>query len=247
LELLRQLWIMHVADRVQLMIAGGFMSITRINARLLALTRAGLLRRFFIGSGGGRKALYALSTKGAQLINVPRRGPRRRQDELLVADLSVLHQLAINGVYCTLKFNKIPLPHVQFANWTAFTEPLAENLRLIPDGYVEMRTPTGIDASFIEVDLGNEAFAVWKEKVGNYLTLAKSGEFARAFNQSHFRVLVLVSSTRRLQAIRAAVAEITPKIFWFAVLDETRGEKFFASVWLRPVGKTYQPLFEQPR
>ena len=60
LILLSQLWIMHVADREQLMIAAGFTSITRVNTRLLALVRAGILRRFFIGCGGGRKALYAL-------------------------------------------------------------------------------------------------------------------------------------------------------------------------------------------
>ena len=37
LLLLSQLWIMHVADREQLMVAAGFTSITRINTRLLAL------------------------------------------------------------------------------------------------------------------------------------------------------------------------------------------------------------------
>jgi hypothetical protein len=247
MELLSQLWIMRVADRAQLMITAGFTSITRINARLLALTRAGLLRRFFIGFGGGQKALYSLSAKGAQLINVPLRGPRRRQDELLVADFSVVHQLTINAVYCNLRFCPIPLPHVQFSKWIAFTEPVAEELPLIPDGYAEMRTPVGIDASFIEVDLGHEALSVWKEKTRNYLQLAASGEFARRFEQSRFRVLILANSARRLQAIRAAVCEITEKIFWFAALDEARGEKFFAPVWLRPTGNNHQPLFEQPR
>src|ERR1039457_4355339 len=86
LELLWALSVMRVADREQLKIAAGFGSTTRINTRLLALVRAGLLRRFFLGSGGGRKALYALSMKGAYLVGVPYRGPRRRQDEVLVAD-----------------------------------------------------------------------------------------------------------------------------------------------------------------
>ena len=59
------------------------------------------MRRFFIGFGAARKAIYALSRKGAQLINVPVRGPRHRQNELLAADFSTLHQFAINGVYST--------------------------------------------------------------------------------------------------------------------------------------------------
>src|ERR1035438_1909447 len=58
LQLLRELGVMRVLDREQARIVAGFQSTTRANTRLLALTRAGLLRRFFLGSGGGRKALY---------------------------------------------------------------------------------------------------------------------------------------------------------------------------------------------
>jgi hypothetical protein len=227
--------------------AAGFTSITRINTRLLALYRAGLVRRFFIGFGAGRKALYALSRKGAQLIGVPCRGPRHRQNELLAADFTTLHQLTINDVYCDLRFRPIPIQGVRFLNWMTFTEPIAIDLRLIPDGYVEFTTPQGIDASFLEVDLGTEELKVWKEKATQYVKLATSGGFARRFKQARFRVLVLADSARRLRFIREAVAEITPKIFWFAVLDDARAERFFGPVWSRPTEIDHQPLFEQPR
>jgi hypothetical protein len=246
-ELLRQLFLMRLADRDQLMVAAGFGSITRINTRLLALYRTGLVRRFFIGFGGGRKALYALSRKGAQLIEVICRGPRHRQNELLAADFSTLHQLSINDVYCHLRFHPISIPGVQFHNWLTFTEPLAVDLRLIPDGYVEFTTPIGIVASFLEVDLGTEELKVWKEKARLYLQLATTGVFERNFKQTRFRVLVLADSARRLRFIREAVAEITPKIFWFATLDEGKSDRFFGPVWLRPMGRDHQPLFEQPR
>ena len=246
-ELLWQLFIMHVADRNQLIVAAGFTSLTRINTRLLALYRTGLIRRFFIGFGGAQKALYALSQKGAQLIGVPLRGPRRRQDALLAADFSVLHQLAINDVYCTVRFGPIPIPHVGWVNWMGFTEPIAENVRLIPDGYVEFHTPAGIDAAFLEVDLGNESMDTWREKAKRYLDLARSGDYARTFKQPRFRVLVLADAVRRLRFIRTAVADVTEKIFWFATLEDTRGEKFFDPVWLRPKGAHHQPLFEQSR
>jgi hypothetical protein len=245
LRLLRELAVLRVADKEQLMIAAGFGSVTRINTRLLALTRAGLLRRFFLGSGGGRKALYALSLKGAQLAEVPLRGPRRRQNEMLVADFFVQHQLTINAVYCGLKFSAIPAQGVRFVNWLAFHEPFIPGLSLIPDGYVEFMTPSGIDASFIEVDLGHESLTVWKEKAKHYLQLAVSGECERQFKQSRFRVLVLVNSERRLQSIRSAVRGITEKIFWFTTLDGVRGEKFFGPVWLRPVGETKQTFFKE--
>ena len=247
---LRELSVMRVVDREQAMVAGGFGSITRVNTRLLALTHAGLLRRFFLGSGGGRKALYALSAKGAQLIGVPLRGPRRRQDEMLVADYFVQHQLAINSVYCALKFGPISVPHVRFHRWIAFHEPLVAGLSLIPDGYVEFATLAGIDASFLEVDLGHESLTVWKEKTRHYVQFALSGEFQKQVGHQsridRFRVIVLANSERRLQSIRRAVAATTQKIFWFATLDAVRSEKFFNSVWLRPTGDTHQPYFTEP-
>ena len=247
LELLRELGVMRVADREQVKIAAGFGSTTRVNTRLLALTRAGLLRRFFLGSGGGRKALYALSVKGAQVVHVPCRGPRRRQNEMLIADFFVQHQLSINAVYCGLKFGTLSIPRVRFVNWLAFNAPLVAGLSLIPDGYVEFATPSGIDASFIEIDLGHEGLAVWKEKTRHYVQLALSGEYERQFRQPRFRVLVLANSERRLHSIRSAVAGITQKIFWFATLGAVHGEEFFAPVWLRPLGETYQPFFTEPR
>lgn len=242
-ELLWQLYLMRMGTRDQLMRSVGFNSLTRINTRMLALHRAGLLRRFFIGFGAARKAVYALSPTGAQLIGVTCRGPRRKQDSLLAADSSVLHQLAINDVYCDLRFPRIPHPHAEFMNWMTFTEPIAENLHLIPDGYIEFSTPQGIDASFLEVDLGTEELKVWKEKARHYVQLATSGEFASKFKQARFRVLVLVGSARRLTFIRTAVAEITQKIFWFAVLNDAPGQSISGPVWLRPNEQTPQPLF----
>src|ERR1019366_7963269 len=107
LELLRELGVMRVADREQVKIAAGFGSTTRVNTRLLALTRAGLLRRFFLGYSGAKKALYAVSPKGARVADVPCHGPRRPQETMLVADYFTEHQLAINALYCTLKFRPI--------------------------------------------------------------------------------------------------------------------------------------------
>jgi hypothetical protein len=166
---------------------------------------------------------------------------------MLIADFFVQHQLSVNQVYCALKFGTIPNPGVKFVNWIAFHEPLVAGLSLIPDGYVEFATPSGIDASFIEVDLGHEGLAVWKEKTRHYVQFALSGANERQFRQPRFRVLVLVNSERRLQSVRTAVAGITQKIFWFATLDAVHGEKFFGSVWLRPVGDTHQPFFTESR
>src|SRR5713226_2129503 len=94
LHLLKELALMRIIDREQAKTIAGFGSTTRANARLLALTRAGFLRRFFIGTNaGGTKALYAISRQGADLAGIPYRGPRRPNHEILAADSFVQHQL----------------------------------------------------------------------------------------------------------------------------------------------------------
>jgi hypothetical protein len=240
-HLLRELGLLEVADCDQVKIVAGFGSTTRANTRLLQLVRAGLLRRFFLGSGGGRKALYALSQKGAYLVDVPYRGPRRRQDEVLVADYYIAHQLAINEIYCTLKYKAVP--GIAFERWVCFHQPVTRSLSLIPDGLVELRSASGIASCFVEVDLGHESLSIWQRKAQNYLQLALSGDFRKQFGHASFRVLILVNSERRLQSIRKSLAAVTEKIFWFATLESAKSN-FFTSIWLRPVGDQPKPFFE---
>jgi hypothetical protein len=244
LHLLSEIWVMRVLDRKLAMIVARFGSTTRANARLLALVRAGLLRRYFLGTGGGRRALYALSPKGARLIGVSVRGPRRPHNALLVADYFVGHQLAVNGIYCALKYGVIPAPQVTFHRWLSFSEPIVPDISLIPDGYVEFMTPAGIVACFLEVDLGHESQTIWKGKAHHYLQLAVSGKYREKFNQERFRVLVVANSDRRLHSIRKTIAEIIPKIFWFATLASADNE-FFGSVWYRPAEHQPTTLFEK--
>jgi hypothetical protein len=243
-EFLKELSLLRVADREQVKIVARFGSTTRVNARLLKLTRAGFLRRFFLGSGGGRKALYALSEKGARLVDAPAHGPRRPQGAMLVADLFVEHQLAVNSIYCAVKFAQVPVEGIGFHRWMAFQEPVAPELALIPDGYVEFVAPSGIIAAFLEMDLGTEGLTIWKEKTKKYLELALSGAFERTFGRDRFRVLVVAHSERRLDSIRKAVAGVTEKIFRFATLEDARNQ-FFGAVWMKPTTNKRESLFEQ--
>jgi len=246
-ELYKELSILRVVDREQAKIVAGFHSTTRANSRLLALTRAGLLRRFFLGtSGGGQKALYALSPEGARIVDVPYRGPRRGRDEVLVADLFVTHQLSINEIYCTLKYPSVPSGTIRFVRWVSFFESLHQGFSLIPDGYAEILHPSGTLAAFLEVDLGSEGRKVWKEKVKEYLRYALSGLFEGQFGRQRFRVLVIVTSERRLHSIRAIVAAATEKIFWFTTIESIRRDGFWSPIWLRPRDDERQSLVQLP-
>lgn len=242
-QLLSELATMLVIDREQAKLVAGFGSTTRANTRLLALSNAGLLRRCFLGTtAGGTKALYMLSAKGAQAVGVPFRGPHRRRDEALVADFFIEHQLRINEIHCAVKYRPIPVSGISFRRWAVFHEPMTPAIRLIPDGYMELETSAGSIAAFLEIDLGNESLAVWKEKTSNYLQLALSGECERRFGQSRFRVLVIAHSDRRALSIQTAVAATTDKIFWFTSLESINRDGFFGSIWTRPKDDVRQPF-----
>jgi len=244
-HLFEELATMRVVDREQAKIVGGFGSTTRVNTRLLALTRAGLLRRFFLGTAfGGMKSLYTLSPKGARSVGVPLRGPHRRKDEAFAADFVIQHQLTVNEVYCSLKYGA--LPHgLQFRTWESFFGPIIPGLRLIPDGYVELSTPTGMYAAFLEIDLGHEHGPVWKGKVDRYLEFGLTNEVhARRYHRP-FRVLAIFPTERRMRSIRKIVAQSTDKIFWFASLESIREGGFFGPVWLRTTGDHGLPLIKE--
>jgi Replication-relaxation len=241
-RLLRELATMRIIDRELAKVAAAFGSTTRTNTRLLKLTRAGLLHRFFVGTiAGGRKAIYTLSKEGGRLAGTEYRRISRSHGKTLVGDLYVDHQMHINEVYCAVKFR--PLPEVcRFIGWRDLHEPLTNNSRLIPDGYFELATPGGTRPMFLEVDLGHQAMKVWQQKTRGYLQLALSGDFARIFRQAQFRVLVITTSPRRLAMIRSVIAKQTDKIFWLSDFQTINRAGFWSALWLRPTGDQPLPL-----
>jgi len=241
--LLKELAIGKVIDREQAKRIAGFKSTTRANDRLLKLTRARFLRRFFLGTrAGGTKAIYSISARGAQVAQIEGRLIKRRNNSLLVGDLFVEHQLAVNSIWIEAKFKPIPAVDVQFVRWLIFPSALSKSTPLMPDGYFELRSTSGMYCLFCEVDRGTESLKVWSRKISLYLQLAASGEFQVLFKQSRFRVLVSLSSERRLNILRRTAALHTEKIFWFATLEEINKKGLFAPIWKRPVGEQKVPL-----
>jgi hypothetical protein len=236
-QLLSELAVLRIMDRAMAAKIAGFNSTRRGNARLLQLLRAGLLRRFFVGSiAHGRKGIYTLSKKGAQLVCAELGGLDRTTDRLVVGDLFVQHQMAINQFYLALKYSQPRNAQDPSLRWTSFREAVSETIKLTPDGYFEVSTGEVVRSMFVEVDLGTESLKVWKEKIRYYLQLAVSGEFERRFHRPQFRVLVVGNSERRILNIRETVAQSTSKIFWFTTIQEINREGLWAPIWLRPSG-----------
>ena len=232
-RLLEALESMRVVDREQAKVVCGFRSTRRVNARLLALTHAGFLKRAFVGS---RQAVYWLANR--ELQKARGRGDSAPEP----AALFLRHRLEINRVQLLVQCTGIPVPGWWFGRWQSFPQPINGALPLIPDGYFEIGSAQGVRSAFVEVDLGTEATPVLVKKDSLYLQLATSGEFSKLFSRSQFRVLVVTTSERRLNSIRAAIAKLTDKIFWFGTLDMVTPELFWSAVWVRPNGNQPQSL-----
>jgi hypothetical protein len=240
LRLLRAFPEAKLLDREQIQQLFTFGSITRVNDRLSKLHAAGLLRRYFLGTAaGGRKALYALSPRGAAAIGRDKVWKFQRADgELLVGDVFVEHQLAVNWCWISLKCG----PESSLIRFLRFNEPISPSLPLAPDGYAELKVRDVVQPVFLEVDLGTETSRVWDRKIELYLKLAASGEFQRIFQQPRFKVPVVCTSERRMESLRRIVRKHTAKLFYFSLLKTIKRDGMVASHWLRPEGAAHHPL-----
>jgi hypothetical protein len=234
LSLFRELGILRVVDREMAKTAAGFRSTTRVNERLLKLTRLGLLKRFFAPSeNGGMKAVYGLTPRSAALVDV------------MSADFSIVtkgriarsafleHQMSVNEIYLQAKFRPTP-EGVRFVRWITSRRSLAPSIPLVPDGYLEVQTPTGIRALFIEIDLGTESSKAIAGKAEKYLQLAITGKFQEIFKRSRFQVLLITTGPKRLASVRQSISKVTDKIFWFSTLDAVSKHGLWSPVWQRP-------------
>jgi hypothetical protein len=240
IALLRNLHEVRLLDREQIQRLAGFGSVTRANERLSRLHSAGLLRRFFLGTeAGGRKALYALSPRGANAVGLQRPWMlQRADDELLIGEAFVEHQLAVN--WCWI--NAQSVPNTKLLRFLRFSEPISQTVPLAPDGYCELEVDGIVHPIFFEVDLGTESSRVWARKVDLYLRCATSGEFEQTFHQPRFKVAVVCTSERRLQNLRRVIRSATTKIFYFSLLENINRDGLAAPHWLRPAGEAREPL-----
>jgi len=240
LELLRTTALLRTIDREQARTIGGFTSITRVNATMLRLLKAGLLNRFFLGVGPGtQKSIYTVSRKGAALAGVSYRRFRRKSNGLYSGDLFLEHQLLLNEIYLSVHKNAAS---VTVQNWKTFEKPLPGS-SVIPDAYFEIVSSELIKPVFLEVDKSTESKKIWKKKAASYLSFALSGAFEKQFHHSQFRVLVITTSDLQLKRIQSAISEKTSKVFWLTTFSDIKALGFFSAIWLRPEGIEKHPFF----
>ncbi len=237
LLLLRTLSDLRLLSRDQIAALSGFQSITRVNVRLAKLTRAGLIQRYFVASeSGGRSSIYALTRKGSQTAQLPFQPLKWLPNSIIIGNAFAAHQLAINEIRVAASDSgRVPVI------WKTLDEPIAESTKLIPDALIERQFDTEWRSLFLEVDLGTEALPTWTKKVQQYLQLATSGNFRDVVQADRFAVLVVANSDARSRQLRAHIAVLTQKLFWFTTLKTIKERGFWSPIWLRPVGDQQVP------
>jgi hypothetical protein len=236
LHLFRELATAKLIDREMVQSITGIGSVSTANERLIKLHRAGLLRRYFVGTkAGGRKSIYTLSPKSAALIHQQSFWKfQRPENQLLAGDVFVEHQSAVNWVWIGAKYKTTS--DIQFLQWLNFQKPISLAIALAPDGYAEVKRGGEVFPIFFEVDLGSETSKIWERKVALYLKLASSREFEQVFRHPRFRVAVITTSTRRERNLRKLVLKFTPKVFFFGSLETITQHGLYVPLWLRPEG-----------
>src|ERR1041384_6525115 len=131
---------LRILDKRQAASIAGFNSNTRVNERLLKLRQTGLLKRFFFVSAvGGKRAIYCLTKKSADLIGIPLNAVHRPSDSFLIGDRFVAHQLAINEVYCASAIRQ-HASDPQISAFRLISKPLSDAIPIIPDAYFEINS-----------------------------------------------------------------------------------------------------------
>lgn len=241
-RLLGELHALRVARREDAATVAAFGSVTRVNARLLALTRAGYLRRVAAASErGGRQYLYIVTRRGAAEAGVAYVPVPLKARTLVGGQPSFEHQLRLNALYLRLAHG-LPAGSPVMAAWRTFSAEVAPGLRLIPDAYFELDTAKGPLSVFVEIDQGTESHRVWRGKVEAYMQLAASGAFGARFRRDRFRVAVVVPSVRRVRTLQRTVAALTTKLFWLATHDAASGDDPLGPTWYRPSRPDPEPF-----
>lgn len=202
-----------------------FQSRSTAQYRLQRLFHHEFLNRSFLtvvaGGPASSPAIYTLGKRGATVL-VERFGYDRERLRLPKKGTIAWHQLEH-----LLKVNDIRLTITQavtangwiLEEWrdeTAFRASpdyvtltnrrgQTQEKPVLPDGYFCMETPKGKARFFLEVDRGTEALSKFTPQIVVYEAYVDSGQYQARFAARSLRVLIITTTTRRLESLKTAI------------------------------------------
>jgi len=190
-KIVRDVALSHVMSRDQVLELDYFSSVTRANARLRELVKAGLLRRletpFFTQNlyCAGRAAPQVSGERIAALLSGRGHSPRFLQ-----------HALAVTNVRIAL-LNRGARDWRYEQQLRACFEYGGRIHEVRPDGFAILKSgPTAL-----EVDLGHVAPAKFRQKLQSFHAFTHCGECSRQWKLKMLRLLVVTTGSRRAAAL----------------------------------------------
>jgi len=260
-RLIREIFLHRAMRRSQITGLGFFGSVNRANARLLKLTRAGLLRRVQMPiETEGQQFVYQAAIGAAGIL-----ARELQTDEVAVSrrlgaisPLCLAHTLRIVDVRLALE-RAAAARGVGVRRWlpellcrheyeTRSSSGAWRAQVLKPDAYVEIGLGERRWPYFVEVDLGHVSASRFAEKLMAYDRYLLSGVFEEAYGAPSFDVLVITTGERRrghLGALSKGTNGRGPDL-WITTFGEVGQEGLDAPIWhSRGIGSRRLPAFEE--
>jgi hypothetical protein len=239
-ERLRELWLWHYLERVELPVA-----------RVL---------------GGRRPFLYSLGQPGVPLVErrigtaaLPVQA--RRLDRL--DHVFVDHDLQAAAFWANLAAQlRTFTPTVRRWTWLGERELRARRMRVrdpergfwlpfLPDAYFEVVHADGeVQCAIVEVDMGTLTLRRFARKVRAFEVALANDVFYRHFKRDTFEVYVLTQSRRRLHALQKAAEPVVQgerhSDYFFATLEALEPASFAEWEWLDLDDGTYDGVLWSP-
>lgn len=212
IRLLTDISLSHVLSRDQILEAGYYSSVTRLNTRLRGLAEIGLVRRIqtpFFNQGlyvAGARAKECLDRKVSSLIVNRAASPR-----------FLLHALTTTNVRLALGKRGATGWRFEQQLWAALAWK-GKSFEVRPDGMSLFPSR----AVAVEVDMGNVALGKLRTKLDGYSDFIESGACRKQWGFDSIRLLVATTTAARAEQILALPTE-KPAFDFLCVPFETLG------------------------
>jgi len=221
-------------------------SIARRNFRLKQLRDAGYLSsRSLAGIGAATKLGYYIGPRAIELFENPterRLVSTVRSQAAQLADSGLAHRMLVDSIHIRFLTAGRHYPEYRLLTWIDQYSPSWESIRsygvpIQADGYGEYIMLMHFDSLFtffLELDRGTERGQAIREKIDRYVAYAESGVYEKQFAAGQFRVLLVTTSSLRMQGLLKIIESRTDKTFWLTSWDQLKQAKLFDAYWTRP-------------
>jgi len=232
-------------------------STSACNRRLKKLYQQKILERIFQPvSFGHSQAIYALDTRGADLIakefGIKRPSLSWKKKDNRVRFMFLEHTLAINDFKISLELAINQRNDVELLFWKRESKELNDRvpdpegkrkyLTVVPDGFFGIKTPEGRSYFFLEIDMGTESNQRFARKIVAYRQYWKTRKYTERYGFRSFRVLTVTTSEKRLKNLLKACYNAGGRnMFLFA--SQNLASDISVDTWFSPASLNVISIF----